>query len=97
MAAGLAMTPFDLNDHAARLLFEVLAGSTAFYAVDVLLIAAILARWSREPFLPLLRSAAFTTAATFAIMPVTRRARRLRTCRSAAPAGGDTPFRRPGA
>ena len=31
-AAGLAMTPFDLNDHAAKLLFEVLAGATAFYA-----------------------------------------------------------------
>ena len=46
----------------------MLAGATAFYAVDVLLIAAILSRWSREPFLPLLRSAAFTTAATFAIM-----------------------------
>ena len=36
--------------------------------MDVLLVAAILARWSRQPFLPLLRSAAFTTAATFAIM-----------------------------
>ena len=46
----------------------MLAGATAFYLVDVLLIAAVLARWSRQPFLPLLRSAAFTTAATFAIM-----------------------------
>ena len=43
-------------------------GASAFYAVDILLIAAILSRWSREPFLPLLRSAAFTTVATFAIM-----------------------------
>jgi diguanylate cyclase (GGDEF)-like protein len=68
LAAGVAMTPFHINDHATRLLFEVLAGATAFYGVDVLLIAAILARWSRQPFLPLLRSAAFTTAATFAIM-----------------------------
>jgi diguanylate cyclase (GGDEF)-like protein len=67
-AAGVAMTPFHARDHTARLFLEVLAGASAFYGVDVLLIAAILSRWSREPFLPLLRSAAVTTAATFAIM-----------------------------
>jgi diguanylate cyclase (GGDEF)-like protein len=67
-AAGVAMTPFDVNDHATKLFVEVFVGATAFYAVDVLLIAAILARWSRQPFLPVLRSAAFTTMATFAIM-----------------------------
>jgi diguanylate cyclase (GGDEF)-like protein len=67
-AAGAAMTPFDLSDHPTTLLVEVLAGARAFYAVDVLLIAAILSRWSHQPFVPLLRSAAFTTLATFAIM-----------------------------
>jgi diguanylate cyclase (GGDEF)-like protein len=67
-AAGVAMTPFDGNDQATTLLVEVSAGASAFYAVDVLLIAAILARQWRQPFLPLLRSAAFTTGATFAIM-----------------------------
>ena len=68
-AAGAAISPFERNGHATtRLVFEVLAGASAFYAVDVVLVAAILARWSRQPFLPILRSAAFTTAATFAIM-----------------------------
>jgi diguanylate cyclase (GGDEF)-like protein len=68
-AAGSAMSPFQTKEHlTTRLLLEVLAGASAFYAVDVLLVAAILARWSRQPFLPLLFSAAITTAATFAIM-----------------------------
>ena len=68
-AAAAAMSPFQTNEHpTTRLVFEVLAGASAFYAVDILLVAAILARWSRQPFLPLLRSAAVSTAATFAIM-----------------------------
>jgi diguanylate cyclase (GGDEF)-like protein len=68
-AAGAAMSPFQTNEHqTTRLVLEVLAGASAFFLVDVLLVAAILARWSRQPFLPVLRSAAFTTAATFAIM-----------------------------
>ena len=67
-AASFAMTPFDGSEAASRLLLEVVAGATAFTAVDILLIAAILSRWSREPFLPLLRSALLSTGATFAIM-----------------------------
>ncbi len=67
-AAGAAMMPFYGDEQPTRLGLEVVAGATAFYAVDVLLVAAILARSSRQPFLPVLRSAAFTTAVTFAIM-----------------------------
>jgi diguanylate cyclase (GGDEF)-like protein len=67
-AAGAAMSLFSHDDQAARLVLEVLAGATAFYAVDIPLVAAILARWSRQPFAPILRSAAIGTAATFAIM-----------------------------
>jgi diguanylate cyclase (GGDEF)-like protein len=67
-AAGSAMSPFSGPDNPVRLGLEVLAGATAFYAVDIPLVAAILSRWTREPFLPLLRSAAIGTAATFAIM-----------------------------
>src|SRR5262249_34689761 len=67
-AAGLAMTPFHAHDHATGLFFEVLARATAFYGVDVLLIAAIPARWARAPLLPLLRPAAVTTAAPLATL-----------------------------
>jgi diguanylate cyclase (GGDEF)-like protein len=67
-AASVAMSPFDGIADESHLLLSVLAGATAFWAVDVVLIAVILARWSQEPFLPLLRSAAVTTGMTFAIM-----------------------------
>src|SRR5262245_32597506 len=67
-AAGAAMTPFSAHDQATRLAVEVLAGASAFYVVDILLIALILARWSREPFLGLVRSAALKISVTFAIM-----------------------------
>src|SRR5262245_40729955 len=67
-AAGLAMSPFSGSDDPLAPVLEVLVGATAFYAVDIPLVAAILARWSRQPFFPLLYSAAIGTAATFAIM-----------------------------
>jgi diguanylate cyclase (GGDEF)-like protein len=67
-AAGAVMEPFARHEHHAGLALEVLAGVTAFYAVDIPAIAAILARVTRQPFLPLLRSAFAWTAVSFAIM-----------------------------
>jgi diguanylate cyclase (GGDEF)-like protein len=67
-AAGLAISPFSQHENVGRLTIEMLIGATAFYVVDIPLVAAILARWSRQPFVPLLRSSVVWTAATFAIM-----------------------------
>jgi diguanylate cyclase (GGDEF)-like protein/putative nucleotidyltransferase with HDIG domain len=46
----------------------VLLAATAFYAVNLPLVAAIVARWAREPFLDLLRRAVRSTFVVFAIM-----------------------------
>jgi diguanylate cyclase (GGDEF)-like protein len=46
----------------------VFLGSVAFYAVNVLFVAAVIARWAREPFIPLLTQSAYWTAVPFAIM-----------------------------
>jgi len=67
-AAGAAMAPFSRGDHLVELALGVLAGVTAFYAIDIPAIAAILARATRQPFLPILRSAFTWTAVSFAIM-----------------------------
>jgi diguanylate cyclase (GGDEF)-like protein len=67
-AAGAAVASFEQQEPAGRLVLEVIAGGAAFYAVNMPLIAAIMARWSREPFLPLLRSLVTWTLASFAIM-----------------------------
>jgi len=47
---------------------EVALGATAFYAVNLPLIAAVVSRWAREPFLALLRRAVSATFIAFAIM-----------------------------
>jgi diguanylate cyclase (GGDEF)-like protein len=67
-AAGAAIAPFPEHADVGRLTIVMLIGATAFYVVDIPLVAAILARWSRQPFVPLLRSSVGWTAATFAIM-----------------------------
>jgi diguanylate cyclase (GGDEF)-like protein len=50
------------------LFVQVLLAAAAFYVVNVLLTAGIIARWSREPFLPLLRHSVYWTAVPFSIM-----------------------------
>src|ERR687896_662669 len=64
MAAGLAQDEAGV----ASLLLQVLLGAAAFYAVNIPLIAGIIARWAREPFLPLLRRSVYWTAVPFSIM-----------------------------
>ena len=52
----------------AGLVLAVLAGSVAFYCVNILLVTAVIARWAREPFGPLLRRTTQATTLPFAIM-----------------------------
>ena len=67
-AAGAATAQFSRHERVTLLLAEVAAGAAAFYLVNVPLIAAIMARSSRKPFLPLLRQCVAWTAASSAIM-----------------------------
>jgi len=50
------------------LFVHVLLAAAAFYAVNILLTAGIIARWSGEPFLPLLRHSVYWTVVPFSIM-----------------------------
>ena len=50
------------------LALEVGLAATAFYAVNIPLVATVVSRWAREPFLALLRSAVASTFIAFAIM-----------------------------
>jgi diguanylate cyclase (GGDEF)-like protein/putative nucleotidyltransferase with HDIG domain len=67
-AAGIAASVGAKEAGVASLLLQVLLAAAAFYAVNIPLIAAIIARWSREPFLPLLRKSVYWTAVPFSIM-----------------------------
>ena len=67
-AAGLAASFGAKETGVASLLLQVLLAAAAFYAVNIPLIAAIIARWSREPFLPLLQKSVYWTAVPFSIM-----------------------------
>ena len=67
-AAGAATAHFSRHEHVPGLLLEVILGAAAFYVVNIPLIAAIMARASRQPFLPLLRVSIMWTAGSFAIM-----------------------------
>jgi diguanylate cyclase (GGDEF)-like protein len=67
-AAGVAVGPFAAHEAVPTLVLEVLVGAAAFYLVNIPLVAAIMARWSRQPFLPLLRDSVVWTAGSFAIM-----------------------------
>jgi diguanylate cyclase (GGDEF)-like protein len=66
-AAGAAASAVS-GDDVGQLVAEVLAASTAYYVVNVTLVAAAVARWNDEPFLPLLSATTFWTALPFAIM-----------------------------
>ena len=50
------------------LFFEVILAAAAFYAVNIPLTAGIIARWSREPFMPLLERSIYWTVVPFSIM-----------------------------
>jgi diguanylate cyclase (GGDEF)-like protein len=67
-AAGAVTQLFAGKDTVVWLVLEVVLAATAFYAVNIPLVAAIMARWSRQPFLPLLRQSVTWTAGSFAIM-----------------------------
>src|SRR6266446_7905577 len=67
-AAGLATAPFQLHQPAGTRVLEVLLGALAFYLVNVPLVAAIVSRWAREPFLSVLATSVLGTAVSFAIM-----------------------------
>jgi len=67
-AAGLAASMGAREAGVASLLLQVLLAAAAFYAVNIPLIAAIISRWTREPFLPLLRKSVYWTAVPFSIM-----------------------------
>ncbi|MEO8290083.1 MAG: GGDEF domain-containing protein, partial [Gaiellaceae bacterium] len=67
-AAGAAASIAAHEVGVASLLLQVLLGAAAFYGLNIPLIATIIARWSREPFLPLLRKSVYWTAVPFSIM-----------------------------
>ncbi|MHB8643296.1 MAG: GGDEF domain-containing protein [Gaiellaceae bacterium] len=67
-AAGFAagLVPDRTSDGA--LLLAVLLSAVAYYVVNIVLVAAVLALWSREPLGSLLGRSAYWTAAPFGIM-----------------------------
>ena len=64
--AGGAASLFE--DGASGLVLAVLAGAVAFYVVNIVLVSGVVARWAREPFLPLLARTTQATTLPFAIM-----------------------------
>lgn len=66
-AAGgaAAATP---DDGFGLLAVEIGLAATAFYAVNLPLVAAVVSRWAREPFFALLRRATASTSIAFGIM-----------------------------
>ena len=68
-AAGAgAVTAAIPSDGFGWLALEVGLAASAFYAVNLPLVAAVVSRWAREPFFALLRSAVSSTVIAFAIM-----------------------------
>jgi diguanylate cyclase (GGDEF)-like protein len=67
-AAGAVVALAGAHGGVPGLFLHVLLASAAFYAVNILLTAGIIARWSGEPFLPLLRHSVYWTAVPFSIM-----------------------------
>jgi diguanylate cyclase (GGDEF)-like protein/putative nucleotidyltransferase with HDIG domain len=63
-AAALAEGPAGIGG----LFVQVLLAAAAFYAVNILLTAGIIARWSGEAFLPLLKHSVYWTVVPFSIM-----------------------------
>ncbi|MGH3023151.1 MAG: bifunctional diguanylate cyclase/phosphohydrolase [Gaiellaceae bacterium] len=67
-AAGGAVALLGDAEGVAHLFFDVVLGATGFYAVNIPLTAAIIARWSGEPFFELLKRSIYWTAVPFSIM-----------------------------
>ncbi len=68
VAAGFAAHALDASASVGALLLDVLLGSAAFYAVNVLLIAAIVARNAGERMLTLVHRSLYSTIIPFSIM-----------------------------
>jgi diguanylate cyclase (GGDEF)-like protein len=67
-AAGMATALAGSHGGVSGLFLHVLLAAGAFYAVNILLTAGIISRWSGEQFLPLLRRSVFLTVVPFSIM-----------------------------
>jgi diguanylate cyclase (GGDEF)-like protein/putative nucleotidyltransferase with HDIG domain len=67
-AAGAAAVLVGAHSGVGGLFLHVLMAAVAFYAVNILLTAGIISRWSGEPFLPLLRHSVYWTVVPFSIM-----------------------------
>jgi diguanylate cyclase (GGDEF)-like protein len=67
-AAGMATALAGSPGGVSSLFLHVLLAAAAFYAVNILLTAGIISRWSGEHFLPLLRRSVFLTVVPFSIM-----------------------------
>ena len=68
LAAGLAAAPVAVDGSIGPLVAAVVIGGLAFYAVNVALIAAVVARLADERFLALVRRSIRSTAIPFSIM-----------------------------
>ena len=68
LAAGLAAAPVAVDGSIGALVAAVILGGLAFYAVNVALIAAVVARIADERFLDLVRRSIRSTAIPFSIM-----------------------------
>ena len=67
-AAGAAVAVVGHPTGVSHLFLDVLGAAAGFYGVNILLTAGIIARWSREPFFPLLKRSIYWTAVPFSIM-----------------------------
>ncbi len=67
-AAGAAAALVGAHVGVGGLFVEVILAAGAFYAVNILLTAGIISRWSGEPFFPLLKHSVVWTAVPFSIM-----------------------------
>jgi diguanylate cyclase (GGDEF)-like protein/putative nucleotidyltransferase with HDIG domain len=67
-AAGVAVGAAPAGTGVLSLTLAVVLGAAAFYVVNVLLVAAVIARWAGERFAPLLVHSGYSTAIPFAIM-----------------------------
>jgi diguanylate cyclase (GGDEF)-like protein len=56
------------SETVAELVLQVLVAATAYYVVNVTLVAGALSRWNDDPFVPLLAATTYWTALPFAIM-----------------------------
>jgi diguanylate cyclase (GGDEF)-like protein len=67
-AGGAAVALVGGRNGVSGIFLHVVVAACSFYVVNILLTAGIVARWSREPFLPLLKHSVYWTAVPFSIM-----------------------------